>query len=503
MADLLIDIEVAVMRKAYAKLLPLLLPLAGYVFLMHRVPNTVCTWDSSRPQEPGVTLTKLLAPDGRLAGSVSAGVGAYGRGITGLSNITRLLLQLENFTSHDTDQQIRQLKQQVEEGILPEQLVSVGTGTGNGILKQQKRHLHKILQQQRLVEQHKLQQRLRQQQQQQQRQRGPVHTSGPEPSNGMHPHQIFREYIFNCSNIHHIKIVRKVGHGVSKQTYLGTFRGMKVAVKMVTRHVSDIQSCLKRYKEQGDNPNSASIREKCFVFPTMKLMKEILLLEQLSHPNLIKLLGFCVRSEETDTTDLSEHGIIAVHEFGEHFMIDNLRILPWQTRLKHARQLVSLLQYLENSPVGSLRISDFKETHFLMVNNDRIKMIDMDDIHNIEPKCSTYNRPALGYVLKDVPAHMSRGENECEYSLPCRMALCLGFNAKFNLDRANGLFFKRLLYPSSFPSNITRRLEELNVELDTLSISTIELLRELDSIQLIADEILRNVRRKVRTRSSH
>lgn len=498
------------MRKAYAKLLPLLLPLAGYVFLMHRVPNTVCTWDSSRPQEPGVTLTKLLAPDGGLAGAEAAagggpgaGVGAIGRGIIGLGNITRLLLQLENFTSHGTDQQMRQLQQQVEEGIFPEQLVSAGTGASSSLQKLQQMQLHKIQQQQRLLEQHRLQQRLRQQQQQQQRQRGPVRTFANGPTNNIHPHQIFREYIFNCSNIHHIKIVRKVGHGVSKQTYLGTFRGMKVAVKMVTRHVSDIQSCLKRYKEQGDNPNSARIREKCFVFPTMKLMKEILLLEQLSHPNLIKLLGFCVRSEETDTTDLSEHGIIAVHEFGEHFMIDNLRILPWQTRLKHARQLVSLLQYLENSPVGSLRISDFKETHFLMVNNDRIKMIDMDDIHNIEPKCSTYNRPALGYVLKDVPAHLSRGENECEYSLPCRMALCLGFNAKFNLDRANALFFKRLLYPSSFPSNITRRLEELNVELDTLSISTIDLLRELDSIQLIADEILRNVRRKVRTRASH
>ncbi|CAI9737121.1 extracellular tyrosine-protein kinase PKDCC-like [Octopus vulgaris] len=359
------------------------------------------------------------------------------------------------------------------------------------------RQLHNFQRQQRVQEQRQLQEQLRRNQYN--RQLHPSRAHGTLPS--IHPHQVFREYIFNCSNIHDIKIVRKVGHGVSKQTYLGTFRGMKVAVKMVTRHVSDIQSCLKRFKEQGDNTNSMKIREKCFVFPTMKLMKEILLLEQLSHPNLIKLLGFCVRSEETDTTDLSEHGIIAVHEFGEHFMIDNLRILPWQTRLKHARQLVSLLQYLENSPIGSLRISDFKETHFLLVNNDRIKMIDMDDIHNIEPKCSSYNRPTVGMIAKDMQAQLGRVENECEYSLPCRMALCLGFNAKFNLDRANALFFKRLLFPTSFPSNITRRLEELNVELDTLSISTSDLLHELESIQLIADEILKNIKRKNHVRN--
>jgi hypothetical protein len=36
-----------------------------------------------------------------------------------------------------------------------------------------------------------------------------------------------------------------------------------------------------------------------------------------SVPGFIKLLGYCVRSEESDSTDLSEHGVTAVYEYGK------------------------------------------------------------------------------------------------------------------------------------------------------------------------------------------
>ena len=44
----------------------------------------------------------------------------------------------------------------------------------------------------------------------------------------------FPRHMFNCSNIHIINLQSKIGHGVSKQTFKGSFCGMPIAVKMVT-----------------------------------------------------------------------------------------------------------------------------------------------------------------------------------------------------------------------------------------------------------------------------
>jgi protein kinase domain-containing protein len=54
-------------------------------------------------------------------------------------------------------------------------------------------------------------------------------------------------------------------------------------------------------------------------------MKEIILLEQMDHPGFIKLLGYCVRSEESDSTDLSEHGVTAVYEYGKRLNVESLQ----------------------------------------------------------------------------------------------------------------------------------------------------------------------------------
>ena len=122
----------------------------------------------------------------------------------------------------------------------------------------------------------------------------------------------FRNHMFNCTNIHMIEIESKIGHGVSKQTFKGNYKGLPVAVKMVTRNQKDVRTCINAINVSDHN--SAEQRSRCFVFPTMKLMKEILLLEQLDHPGFVPLLGYCVRSEESDTRDLSERGVISVFE---------------------------------------------------------------------------------------------------------------------------------------------------------------------------------------------
>ncbi|KAH3807221.1 hypothetical protein DPMN_135556 [Dreissena polymorpha] len=75
---------------------------------------------------------------------------------------------------------------------------------------------------------------------------------------------------------------------------------MPVAVKMVTRHQREVRHCIEKLNHS--DTEFLSHRAKCFMFSNMKLMKEILMLEQLSHPGFIKLLGYCVRNEEIAVT---------------------------------------------------------------------------------------------------------------------------------------------------------------------------------------------------------
>ena len=185
-----------------------------------------------------------------------------------------------------------------------------------------------------------------------------------------------------------IKLQAKIGHGVYKQTFKGTFRGIPVAVKMVTRHQREVKTCIDAIN--GSVTMRAEQRAKYFVHPSMKLMKEILLLEQLNHPGFVKRLGYCVRSEESDTSDLSERGAVSVFELGQKLMLGNLQLTTWQERIRHSVNLAEFLHYLEHSPLGSLITRDFKEGHFLMVGT-RIKIIDLDDVDNLEPSCDNYS----------------------------------------------------------------------------------------------------------------
>lgn len=283
------------------------------------------------------------------------------------------------------------------------------------------------------------------------------------------------KYLFNCNNIHQIKLIRKVGVGVSKQTFLGIYKNFQVAVKMVTRHVKDVHRCRQALEEAGTDNDHA--RSRCFSFPRMKLMKEILFLEQLQQPSLVQLLGYCVRNEEGESTDLREHGVIAVYEYGERLVLDSLILLPWQLRLQHAIDMAKFLYYFETSPLGSLKISDFKESHFLRVNNT-IKMTDLDDINNIEPTCLGPFREKRG----DSDSPFVHGST-CQYDVLCTMGQCIGHNAKQNMMTMNQLFFKRLLHGASFPEHIGTILNRLSVALDNLSITALHLVEKLQQIQ--------------------
>lgn len=285
-------------------------------------------------------------------------------------------------------------------------------------------------------------------------------------------------HLIDCSNIHEVNLISKIGHGVSKQAFKAEYRGMYVAVKMVTRHQSEVKSCIDNIND--GHTRKDELRSRCYVFPTMKLMKEILLLEQLSHPGFVPLLGYCVRNEESETTDLTERGIASVFDLGERVLLYNLQTLTWQHRLRLATELSDFLDYLEHSPLGSLRIRDFKEDHFLMINNS-LKMIDLDDVDNLEPSCNVY-------VSADTQAEFARfgKSNGCEFDLTCQMGMCVGFNAKQNMKFMNKLFFKRLLFPTVFPKLISQETGSLLADIDSNQISAADVSQKLLELRQIA-----------------
>ncbi len=339
--------------------------------------------------------------------------------------------------------------------------------------------------------------------------------------------QDLRGLIFTCANIDQITIKRKLGQGVTKQVFLGFYEGKKVAVKMITRNVIDITSCLKKLKRNATGIDPADFpkeRQRCFTLPNMKLMKEVLLLHQINHPNLLKLLGYCVRSEETESTSLQDHGVLAVYEYAIPFYPSTLASWPWHLRVKTAFELADLLHYLQNSPLGSLRISDFKDIHFLL-KDGRIKLTDLDDMTSLEPKC----RLPIGNTLDSIshlhpqlpienplpvdlagrqqgldvsPSHDSqtadklalRAKNtlsfdpppglggsptnplypsQCGYNLRCTGGICPGSNALHNLAHMNRIYFQNLLLGDCGAH--TEKCETLRTRLDNLDITAMEL----------------------------
>ena len=146
---------------------------------------------------------------------------------------------------------------------------------------------------------------------------------------------------------------------------------------MVTPSVADIKACVKKLPLSRQNFKEKDEYNKlCYTFPNMKLMKEILLVSQLDHPGIIKLLGYCLRSEETvQTPHLDEHGIIAVYEKVKQIKSAHIKKLSVQSALTISLQLLDLLDYLEHSPLGSLAIMDLKYTN-LMIADGHIKITD-------------------------------------------------------------------------------------------------------------------------------
>ncbi len=258
--------------------------------------------------------------------------------------------------------------------------------------------------------------------------------------------------------MHEINVTQVLGEGGFKTGLLGVYQGRNVVVKIITDEAIVIAECYKALT------NISQWQVRCPAIPLMYMMKEILLLLQLKHPNILDLLGFCVRGEDIFSMSLQEHGMIAVYEYGETVDLSDMGKWPISRRLDTAIQLLDLAVYAERSPMGSLRLGDMRCSNFLMVGS-RIKFSDLDYVTAEEIHCTS----------------MATGSKRCRLNVPCVENRCRGYNAKFNLIEMNKLFLVTLLRPTRLeeetktPDRIIKavntRLHSVRSELNALNVS--------------------------------
>ena len=91
----------------------------------------------------------------------------------------------------------------------------------------------------------------------------------------------FPETLLNCKEISKIQIKEELGRGYTKLTQRGVYNGREVAVKSVGVDSTDLHNCLKEKR--------AKLAADCLLFSRYKVMKELLLYQQLNHPNVVKV----------------------------------------------------------------------------------------------------------------------------------------------------------------------------------------------------------------------
>ena len=191
---------------------------------------------------------------------------------------------------------------------------------------------------------------------------------------------------------------------------------------------------------------------------------------ELDHKGLAKMYGYCLEQRNTTSLNVAENGIKVIWEYGTD-VYAAIKTCTWQQRIRHVKELVDLLIYLENSPIGSLRISDFKDIHFMYMNNS-IKAIDFEDLKNEEPLCSS--------------------QNPCEegYGIVCDNGSCTGYNAEWNMRHTRDTLLRNLLLQNvEYPDHVRNELLPLLHDIDRHEMSTAEWKMILENIHILDQQM--------------
>ncbi|KAM8947684.1 extracellular tyrosine-protein kinase PKDCC [Pelodytes ibericus] len=242
-----------------------------------------------------------------------------------------------------------------------------------------------------------------------------------------------RPPLLGCQDISNGTNVRYLGSGYTKAVYKLVLNDtVSVALKSVDFGGHDIQNCVKQYRTLED----------CYRLASFKIVKEMILLQRLQHPNILKLYGYCYQ----DSNDISDT-LTTITELGSPLEMIQLLQSSWEDRFRICLSLVRLLHYLAHSPLGSITLLDFRPRQFVIVDGE-LKVTDLDDASMEGTPCSSNVDCFMEFPARN-------------FTLQCSVeGKCQNMNEKRNLYNAYRFFFTYLL-PHSAPSSLRPLLDSI------------------------------------------
>uniref|UniRef100_G1PG92 Extracellular tyrosine-protein kinase PKDCC n=1 Tax=Myotis lucifugus TaxID=59463 RepID=G1PG92_MYOLU len=246
-----------------------------------------------------------------------------------------------------------------------------------------------------------------------------------------------------------------VGSGYTKAVYRVRLPGgAAVALKAVDFSGHDLGSCVREF----------GARRGCYRLAAHKLLKEMVLLERLRHPNVLQLYGYCYQDSE-DIPDT----LTTITELGAPVEMIQLLQTSWEDRFrKDCLDLGRLLHHLGHSPLGSVTLLDFRPRQFVLVDGE-LKVTDLDDARVEETPCASSANCILEFPARN-------------FTLPCSaQGWCEGMNEKRNLYNAYRFFFTYLL-PHSAPPSLRPLLDSIVNATGELTWGVDETLAQLEKV---------------------
>ncbi|MEQ2287174.1 hypothetical protein AMECASPLE_009724 [Ameca splendens] len=239
-----------------------------------------------------------------------------------------------------------------------------------------------------------------------------------------------------CESLMDVRAVEVLGSGYTKLVVKANLAGgQPVALKLVNEQGIDMSKCVEDFKDpQG-----------CRELVSYKLQKEMLLLQRLRHPNVIKLKGHC--SGVQGGGGVEKGRVTVILEQGTPLQMIQLLQTPWEDRFRVCLDLVRLLHFLSQSPLGSVGLLDFQPRQFVTVSG-QLKLTDLDDISAEETACRTDADCTLQFLHRN-------------FTLPCSSrGVCEDLNEKRNIYNAYRFFFTYLL-PHQAPPGLTHLVDHI------------------------------------------
>ena len=199
----------------------------------------------------------------------------------------------------------------------------------------------------------------------------------------------------------------------------------------------------------------------------------------LESPYIIKLLGSCLIGSRG-----TFHYWVEFMDRGE-FHPSAYHRESWHRRLHLAKQLVAIMRYLEDSPIGGVLMMDFKTSQFLVNSNFTVKLSDLDTIRVVpvgdgldrgkpcksDSDCATYawKTPEWKCVplppaapstpRQDPPLSLSKPSSALDNNSTLPTHGCKGYSTLSNMFHTCKIFLRSLL--SSPPPDNMSLLQEL------------------------------------------